>query len=112
MTGLLEKYIKVTIRCNLILENIEGPVFPQSHPLIVAPKIRKALLMRNVKDHPDIQRLLLDDHMMAYGNHRPILTTALGVLSGEITDLLTVETCRFADEMIPWPYQGNRNELR
>jgi len=67
--------------------------------------------MRNVKDHQDIQRLLLYYHMMAYESHRQILTTALGVLSGEITDLRSVETCRFADEMIPWPYQGNRSEL-
>jgi hypothetical protein len=69
-------------------------------------KIRNAVLMRNVKDHPDIRRLLLYYHMMACESHRQMLIIALGVLSGEIEDLRTDETCRLADEMVPWSRNG------
>jgi len=65
-------------------------------------KIRKAVIMRNANTHPDTQRLLLYYVMIACESHRQMLITALGVLSGEIADLRTNETCRLADEMMPW----------
>ena len=40
--------------------------------------------------------------MFACESHRDSLTTALGVLSGELEDLRTEETRQLADEMMPW----------
>jgi len=45
---------------------------------------------------------LLWYHMIACESHRQMLSTALGILSGEIKDLRTKETQRLADEMMPW----------
>lgn len=56
--------------------------------------------VRSVKT--DTQILLLYYHVLACESHRQMLTTALGVLSGEITDLRNNETHRLADEMMPW----------
>ena len=66
-------------------------------------KIRANIHMKDVAPHSSTQKLLLHYHMMACESHRQMLTTALGVLSGEITDLRNDETRKLADEMIPWP---------
>lgn len=46
--------------------------------------------------------LLLWYHLFACESHRQALTTALGVLSGEIEDLKTPESRQLADLMMPW----------
>ncbi len=45
---------------------------------------------------------LLRYHLFACESHRQMLTTALGVLSGEINDQRTEETRRLVDGMMPW----------
>lgn len=46
--------------------------------------------------------LLLWYHLFACESHRDSITTALGVLSGELEDMRTDETRALADEMMPW----------
>ncbi|PZV25649.1 MAG: hypothetical protein DCF12_13850 [Snowella sp.] len=46
--------------------------------------------------------LLLWYHLFACESHRQTLATSLGVLSGEIKDLRTVESSKLADLMMPW----------
>jgi hypothetical protein len=40
--------------------------------------------------------------MISCQSHRESISTALGLLSGEIEDLRTKETHLLADEMMPW----------
>lgn len=66
--------------------------------------IRNALL-NYPKDLPtkvNQHQHLLWYHMIACESHRQMLSTALGVLSGEIPDLRTPETQQLADRMMPW----------
>jgi len=46
------------------------------------------------------QKYLLNYHMLACESHRQMLTTALGVFSGEIKDLRGEESSKLADEML------------
>ncbi len=67
------------------------------------PSMLKRAVLRRVRSvKTDTRRLLLYYHVLACESHRQMLTTALGVLSGEITDLRNNETRRIADEMLPW----------
>mgnify|MGYP001293183269 CR=1 FL=1 len=65
--------------------------------------LKKAVFRQFHSAKIDTRRLLLYYNMLACESHRQMLTTALGVLSGEITDLRNNEIRRFADEMVPWP---------
>lgn len=64
--------------------------------------LKKGVIRRFCSINSDQQRLLLYYHMVACESHRQMLTTALGVLSGEIRDLRTDESRRLAHEMLPW----------
>lgn len=48
-----------------------------------------------------IARRLFDHHMFACDHHREALATALGVLSGELTDLRTQESASLARQWMP-----------
>lgn len=52
------------------------------------------------------EKLLLPYHLFACESHCDAITTALGVLGGELEDLRTDETHRLADEMMPWSTEG------
>lgn len=64
----------------------------------------KSALLNQTLPHPqpDQQDYLLWYHMVSCESHRQMLTTALGLLAGEIADLRTEETRQMADEMMPW----------
>jgi len=65
--------------------------------------LKSALLNTVAPPRPSQSDYLLWYHMIACESHRQMLTTALGVLAGEIKDLRTEETQRLADEMMLWP---------
>ncbi len=71
----------------------------------------RRFLQRRSKDTPpavpDQSQYLLWYHLFACESHQDAITTALGVLGGELKDLRTVETCRLADEMMPWSVQAD-----
>lgn len=46
--------------------------------------------------------LLLWYHLFACESHREAITTALGVISGELEDMRTKEICEIVDKMMPW----------
>ena len=65
--------------------------------------IKNALLKNNnPSNNPTHYDYLLWFHMISCESHRQMLLTALGVLSGEITDLRNIETKKIVDEMMPW----------
>jgi hypothetical protein len=45
-------------------------------------------------------------HVFSCETHRDVISTALGVLSGELDDLRTDETRCLADEMMPWSVES------
>ena len=45
---------------------------------------------------------LLHYHLFACESHREVISTALGVLSGELEDMRTSETRLLVDDMMPW----------
>lgn len=64
---------------------------------------KKAIVnKRPLYSYPKKNNYLLWYHMISCESHRQMLVTALGILSGEIIDLRTIETGRMADEMMPW----------
>jgi poly-gamma-glutamate synthesis protein (capsule biosynthesis protein) len=63
---------------------------------------RDALVGSQTPQPPSRQDMLMWYHLIACESHRQMLATALGVLSGEISDLRTGETRQLADEMMPW----------
>ena len=52
--------------------------------------------------------LLLWYHLFACESHRDSIAMALGVLSGELEDMRTDETCALADEMMPWSIEESK----
>lgn len=67
--------------------------------------LKSALLNRIASSScPSRYDYLLWHNMIACESHRQMLTTALGVLAGEIEDLRTEETRRLADEVMPWSF--------
>lgn len=62
-------------------------------------KIKGYLLGQDIAQKKLKANRLLWYHLFACESHRQMLTTALGVLAGEIEDLRTEETQRLADEM-------------
>jgi poly-gamma-glutamate synthesis protein (capsule biosynthesis protein) len=52
--------------------------------------------------HSKQQDFALWYNMIACESHRQMLSTALGILGGEIKDLRTDETRQLADEVMPW----------
>jgi len=65
-------------------------------------KIRGALLNSPPVSRPDQYDLMLWYSMIACESHRQMLSTALGILAGEIEDMRTEETRQLADDMMPW----------
>ena len=53
-------------------------------------------------DRPSRDRMLLWYHLFACESHVDAISTALGVLGGELDDLRTKETGALADQMLPW----------
>jgi hypothetical protein len=51
---------------------------------------------------PSRQDLLLLYHLFACESHKDAISTALGVMSGELEDYRTNETTHLVDEMMPW----------
>ena len=51
---------------------------------------------------PSCQDLLLLYHLFACESHKDAISTALGVMSGELEDYRTNETTHLVDEMMPW----------
>ena len=51
---------------------------------------------------PSRDKLLLWYHLFACESHVDAISTALGVLGGELDDLRTEQTGALADEMLPW----------
>lgn len=52
------------------------------------------------------QHVQLLYHLYACESHADAISTALGVLSGELDDLRTVESGQAADELLPWTARG------
>lgn len=55
---------------------------------------------------PSQEKLMALYNFFACENHSDAISTALGVLSGELDDLRTEETRRLADEMMPWSVES------
>lgn len=72
---------------------------------------KRVILRQALGVKTDIRRLLLYYNMLACESHRQMLTTALGVLSGEIADLRNAETHQIADGMLPWSKQGSESAV-
>ncbi len=61
-------------------------------------EIKGALINRTPRRYDHLLRY----HMIVCESHRQMLSTALGILSGEIKDLRSEAARRLADEMMPW----------
>jgi len=55
---------------------------------------------------PTREREMLWYHAFSCESHCDVISTTLGVLSGELDDLRTDETRRLADEMMPWSIEN------
>ena len=74
----------------------DSPLRRRRRVRAVLSTLQKALL----RSRPSQNDYLLWYHMIACESHRQMLTTALGMLAGEIQDLRTEETRLLVDEMI------------
>ena len=70
--------------------------------------LKGALLSKktSLSFHPSQWDYMLWHVMIACESHRQMLTTALGILAGEIKDKRSEESRQLVDEMIPWKVDG------
>ena len=65
-------------------------------------KLKGKILNLDSSNSKDINQLLLWYHLFACESHKEVISTGLGVISGEVDDLRTNEISLIVDEMMPW----------
>lgn len=77
-----------------------------------AVRTRLSALKRGIREAilgpkpPTREREMQWYHAFSCESHCDVISTALGILSGELDDLRTDETHRLADEMMPWSVES------